>query len=167
MTADSQPEPMAARPAVSQYGIPELGSQPFSAPQVRDVTSYTLGIGTVGGFCETIINRNTQIPSEASRTFSTSKDDQTTVRIKVFQGDSRRLDENTRLGDLVLQNLPPRPRGDAEIAVTFRLDDSGMLHVQAIDLATGNQQQASLEIRGLQSQDEVAASHNRMRGMLQ
>ena len=165
--APANPYDQHARSEVSQYGLPELGSQPFNSPQIRDVTSYTLGIGTVSGFCESLIGRNTPIPHEISRNFSTSKDGQTTVRIKVFQGVSRRLEENLRLGDLVLEGLPARPRGQTTIAVTFVLNSSGMLDVHAVDTATGYQQQASLEIRGQQSDQEVAAAQERMRDIFQ
>ena len=156
------------RPAVSPYGLPELGSQPLGGgPVIRDVTSYTLGIGTVSGFCESLINRNTSIPHQVSRSFATSKDGQTTVRIKVFQGESRRLQENTQLGELVLENLPPGPRGQTAIDVTFKLNASGLLDVHAIDTATGYQQQATLEIRGMATNEEVAASQNRMQELFQ
>ena len=154
-----------SRSAVSQYGLPELGSQPFIAPQIRDVTSYTLGVGTVSGFCESLIGRNSPVPHEVGRQFSTSKDDQTTVRIQVFQGDSRRLGENMLLGDVILENLPARPRAHTTIEVTFTLDASGMLNVRALDIATGYEQQATLKIRGQQSEQEIAAAQARMRGM--
>jgi len=143
-------------------------SQPLPAdvaqtsPLIKDVTPHTLGIGTVSGFCEPLIDRNTRVPHEIKKKFSTSKDGQRTVRIKVFQGESRRLNENLRLGDLVLDNLPPRPRGQTTIEVTFALNASGMLEVFAIDTQTGYQQSAAVELLGAQSEAEIAASQQRM-----
>jgi molecular chaperone DnaK len=80
------------------------------------------------------------------------------VRIIVCQGESRRLDNNVVIGDLRLENLPPRPRGETSIEVTFQLDASGILQVRARDAQTGREQRASLDIVGtIQAQDVEAA----------
>ena len=78
--------------------------------------------------------------------FSTSRDQQQTVRIRVCQGESRRIDDNVILGDLVLEGLPPRPRGETAIEVTFQLDADGILRVRARDAHTGQEQRASLDL---------------------
>src|SRR5205085_6593656 len=82
------------------------------APVILDVTPASFGISTVGGYCEELIRRNSRVPTEMKRLFVTSRDKQRTVRIRVCQGESRRLDENVVLGDLVLENLEARPRGE-------------------------------------------------------
>ena len=96
-----------------------------------------LGIGTVAGYCEELIRRNARVPTEIRKLFTTSRDAQDTVRIIVCQGESRRLDNNVVIGDLTLGGLPPRPRGETSIEVTFQLDASGILQVRARDAHTG------------------------------
>ncbi len=134
---------------------------PAGVPTVLDVTPRGLGIGTVGGYCEELIRRNSRVPAETMKVFSTSRDQQQMVRIRVCQGESRRLDDNVILGDLVLDGLPPRPRGESAIEVTFQLDASGILQVRARDARTGKEQRASLDLVGAQSPAEVAAARER------
>ncbi|MEJ7599534.1 MAG: Hsp70 family protein [Kofleriaceae bacterium] len=131
-------------------------------PVVLEVTPRSLGIGTVAGFCEELIRRNARVPTETKKLFTTSRDRQDIVRIVVCQGESRRLDNNTVIGDLVLQNLPPRPRGETSIEVTFMLDASGILQVHARDALTGVEQRASLDLVGGVPSGEVAASRDRI-----
>ncbi len=132
------------------------------APVLLEVTPRGLGIGTVAGFCEELIRRNSRVPTETRKLFITSRDNQDMVRIVVCQGESRRLDNNTVIGDLVLQNLPPRPRGETSIEVTFALDASGVLHVRARDAQTGAEQRATLSLVGGVPAEEVAASQARL-----
>ena len=130
-----------------------------------DVTPRGLGIGTVAGFCEELIRRNSRVPTEIRKLFTTSRDLQDSVRIIVCQGESRRLDNNIVIGDLLLEGLPPRPRGETTIEVTFAIDASGILQVRARDARTGREQRASLAILGAQSQEEVAAAAERVRAL--
>jgi molecular chaperone DnaK len=109
-----------------------------------DVTPQTLGVATVGGFVEHLIPRNTAIPTNATRTFTTSVDDQTDVRIEVYQGESRMAADNEKLGEFVLGDLRPAPRGDVRIAVSFDIDASGIVNVSAEDPDSG--QAASIRI---------------------
>ena len=131
------------------------------APVVIDVTPRSLGIATVAGYCEELIRRNSRVPAEMRKLFTTSRDQQDVVRIVVCQGESRRLDNNTVIGDLVLQGLPPRPRGETSIEVTFALDASGILQVTARDAKTGKEQSARLDLVGGMPSD-VAASRERI-----
>jgi len=132
------------------------------APVVLDVTPASFGIATVAGYCEELIRRNARVPTEIKRVFVTSRDRQQTVRIRVCQGESRRLDENVVLGDLVLDNLEARPRGETSIEVTFAIDASGILQVRARDARTGQEQRANLEVLGRQSPEELAAARGRL-----
>ena len=141
-------------------GVPIV--PPPVAPLVLEVTPRGLGIGTVAGFCEELIRRNSRLPAAMKKLFTTSRDAQDLVRIVVCQGESRRLDNNTVIGDLVLANLPPRPRGETSIEVTFSLDASGILQVKARDAQTGREQIASLDLVGGMPQQEVAASRDRI-----
>ena len=138
--------------------MPQAPARP--APVVMDVTPRSLGIATVAGFCEELIRRNSHVPAEMRKLFTTSRDKQDMVRIVVCQGESRRLDNNTVIGDIVLQGLPARPRGETSIEVTFALDASGILQVTARDAKTGKQQSARLDLVG--GMQDVAASRERI-----
>ena len=114
-----------------------------------DVTPLSLGIGTVGGRVENIIGRNTPIPVERTRVFTTSVDGQEIVRIRVYQGESDREQESELLGVMELSELDPKAmRGDAQIEVTFEIDTNGILQVLAIDKNTGNETSAEIDARG-------------------
>ena len=157
------PSAMAAAAAVASIG--EDPSRPhllMQNMQVLDVTPRAFGVATVAGYCEELIRRNTRVPTEIKKTFSTSHDRQQTVRIRIFQGESRRIDDNHVIGDLVLDGLEPRPRGDLNIEVTFALDASGILNVRARDSRSGREQRAQLDIIGAQTNDEVTASRERV-----
>lgn len=135
---------------------------PQRAPVLLEVTPRGLGVGTVAGFCEELIRRNSRLPAAQRKLFTTSRDRQDVVRIVVCQGESRRMDNNTVIGDLILNNLPLRPRGETSIEVTFELDASGILQVRARDAETGREQSASLDLVGGMATQEVAASRDRI-----
>jgi len=150
-------------PASTAKGFGAVVATPIAAaPVVLDVTPRGLGVGTVAGYCEELIRRNARVPTEIRKLFTTSRDGQESVRIIVCQGESRRLDGNVVLGDLMLQGITPRSRGEVTIEVTFMLDASGILQVRARDAQTGREQRASLDLVGAMPQQEVAASRERM-----
>jgi molecular chaperone DnaK len=157
-SAPQQAKTLIAAAAPSVMPMPSAPS-----PVVLDVTPRGLGIGTVAGYCEELIRRNSRLPTEIKRNFTTSRDKQETVRIRVCQGESRRIDENLLLGDLVLEGLEPRPRGETTIEVTFAIDASGILQVRARDARTGQERRASLDVHGAQSPAEVDAARTRLR----
>jgi len=147
---------------------PALPAMPMMAPPspvVIDVTPRGLGIGTVAGFCEELIRRNSRVPTEVRKLFTTSRDRQDSVRIIVCQGESRRLDNNTVIADLRLENLLPRPRGETSIEVTFALDANGILNVRARDAQTGAEQRASLDIVGTIQQHDVEAAREKLQAL--
>jgi molecular chaperone DnaK len=143
--------------------VPAPAPPPRPPPVLLEVTPRGLGIATVAGYCEALIRRNARVPAETRKLFTTSRDQQDLVRIVVCQGESRRLDNNTVIGDLVLQNLPPRPRGETSIEVIFSLDASGVLNVRARDAQTGAEQRATLALVGGVAQEEVSASRDRIK----
>lgn len=126
-------------PPMPQYG---------GAPLLIDVTPHALGIATVGGVMDIIIERNGQLPLARTRMFSTARDDQTRVVLPVFSGNSRRIEDNRQLGVLELTNIPPGPREEVQIEVTFEVDTNGMLNVRATDMRTGLNQVARISILG-------------------
>ncbi len=113
-----------------------------------DVTPAALSIATVGGYSEKLLDKNSPIPIERTRVFTTGHDRQTRVVIDCCRGEERRFAENEPLGSVVLDGVPPGPRGDAKVEVTFRVDADGILHVRARDVRTGNKQEAKLNVLG-------------------
>jgi molecular chaperone DnaK len=139
--------------------------EPPKRAQVIDVTPSSFGLVTVGGFCEMLIRRSSQLPARAAKLFTTVRDGQSQVRIVVCQGETRRFDQNTALGDIVLHDLPQRPRGEVQIEVSFEIDTSGMLQVTARDAETGREQRVELDLVGRMEDHEVQASRKRVERM--
>jgi molecular chaperone DnaK len=121
-------------------------------PLLIDVTPISLGVETAGGFCDFLISANTPVPCDRTRVFLTASDGQTTVVVKVAQGESERFEENTYLGDLHLTGLVPAARGEVQVAVTFEIDVDGILNVRAKDEGSGRETAARLHMVGTQSE---------------
>src|SRR5512136_888484 len=120
-----------------------------------DVTPLSLGIETLGGVFTKLIERNTTIPTRKSEIFSTASDSQTSVEIKVFQGERAMAGDNRLLGVFQLVGIPPAPRGIPQIEVTFDIDANGILNVTAKDRATNNEQKITITSSSGLSKDEV------------
>ena len=112
-----------------------------------DVTSLSLGVQTYDGASAVVVPRNTTIPTDGTRTFSTAVDGQTTVEIHVLQGESSIARENDSLGRFDLDGIDPAPAGTAQIEVKFSIDLNGMVEVTARDRATGRSQKVSVVTR--------------------
>jgi molecular chaperone DnaK len=109
-----------------------------------DVTPLTLGVEVLGGLVEPIIERNTTIPVRKSKVFTTAADFQTSVVVHVVQGERPLAKDNISLGQLILDGIPPAPRGVPRIEVTFDINADGILTVIAKDLGTGKQVEAKI-----------------------
>jgi molecular chaperone DnaK len=148
---------MAARHAVTTsahstlVGVPGGITLPEGDPRrpiLLDVNPASLAIQSAGGFAERLLDKNAPIPIERTRIFTTLRDNQTRVEIDCCRGEARRYNENEPLGTLVLEDLPPRPRGDLQIEVSFKVDADGILHVSASDQASGLRREAHLQVLG-------------------
>ena len=136
-SAESGVDPMEAVAfgAAVQAGI--IAGDVTSDIVLLDVTPLTLGIETLGGVREPIIERNTTIPTSKDKTFTTAADSQTAVTINVVQGERPMVVDNVSLGSFNLTEIPPAPRGVPQINVKFDIDANGIINVTAKDLGTG------------------------------
>lgn len=122
---------------------------------LMDVTPLSLGIETVGGVSTKIIDRNTTIPTRYSQIFSTAGNFQTSVDIKVLQGERQFARDNKLIGNFRLKGIKPQPAGVPQIEVTFDIDANGIVQVSAKDLGTGKHQEITITASSNLSDDEI------------
>jgi molecular chaperone DnaK len=146
------PDEVVAIGAAVQGGV--LGGE-VKDVLLLDVTPLSLGIETLGGVFTKLIDRNTTIPTRKSEVFSTAADNQTSVEIKVYQGERAMAADNRLLGVFQLVGIPPAPRGMPQVEVTFDIDANGILNVSAKDKATNKEQKITITSSSGLSQDEI------------
>src|SRR6059036_3383810 len=146
------PDEVVAVGAAVQGGV--LGGE-VKDVLLLDVTPLSLGIETLGGVMTKLIERNTTIPTRKSETFSTAADNQTSVEIKVLQGERDFARDNKLLGVFHLIGIPTAPRGMPQIEVTFDIDANGIMNVSAKDLGTGKEQKITITSSSGLSKNEV------------
>jgi molecular chaperone DnaK len=123
-----------------------------------DVTPLTLRIGTVGGFTERIIEKNTPVPIDRSKTFTTSRDGQERVKIRVYQGESNRADECEMLGEFEFAGFRVGYRGEVKIEVTFEINTDGIVNVSAADTETGQKTSTTISLSSGLSEADIQRS---------
>ena len=148
------PDEVVAVGAAVQGGV-LAGDAGLKDVVLLDVTPLSLGIETLGGVMTKLIERNTTIPTRKTETFSTAADNQTSVEIKVIQGEREMARDNKLLGVFHLIGLPPAPRGMPQIEVTFDIDANGIMTVSAKDTGTGKEQKITITSTSGLSKDEV------------
>ena len=152
---ESGVDPMeaVAMGAAIQAGI--IAGDVTSDIVLLDVTPLTLGIETLGGVREPLIERNTTIPTSKSKVFTTAADNQTAVTIHVVQGERPMATDNVSLGSFNLTDLPPAPRGIPQIEVKFDIDANGIINVTAKDLGTQKEAKITIESTSKLSKEEI------------
>lgn len=139
---DVNPDEVVALGAAIQAGILQGDVKDIL---LVDVIPLSLSIETMGGVATKLIERNTAIPTSKSQTFSTASDNQTSVTIKVTQGERAMSADNKLLGEFNLDGIPPAPRGLPQVEVTFDVDSNGILTVKAKEKTTGKEQSIRIE----------------------
>ena len=146
------PDEVVAVGAAIQAGV--LGGE-VKDVVLLDVTPLTLGVETLGGITDKLIERNTTIPTRKSKTYTTAADGQTEVEIHVLQGEREMAQYNHSLGRFHLTGIPPAQRGLPQIEVTFDIDANGIVNVSAKDLATAKQQSITISGSTRLSREEL------------
>jgi molecular chaperone DnaK len=146
-------EVVALGAAIQAHALtaPQAGSEVL----LLDVTPQNLGIMVVGGYFQTIIARNTTVPTSETHLFTTVQDNQGSVRIAVLQGASDRAVDNELLGEFVLEGIRPARRGEVEIEVSFEISADGIVGVSARDVSTGQQQSITVTATSGLTEDEM------------
>ncbi|MDQ2986520.1 MAG: molecular chaperone DnaK [Armatimonadota bacterium] len=146
------PDEVVAIGAAIQAGV--LGGE-VKGLVLLDVTPLSLGVETLGGIADFLIERNTTIPTKKSRIYTTAQDNQSEVEIHVLQGERSRAGDNKSLGRFHLMGIPAARRGEPQVEVTFDIDANGILNVKAQDKASGKEQQITITGSGNLGREEI------------
>lgn len=155
--SEVNPDEAVASGAAVQGGILDESEHSSDVDDIvlLDVTSLSLGVETKGGLFEKIIEKNTTIPADNNKVFTTAEDNQSSVSVRVFQGEREIADKNELLGEFELTDIPPAPAGEPRIEVTFSLNESGIVSVSAEELSTNKSKEITVEGGGGLSDEEI------------
>ena len=121
-----------------------------------DITPLSLGIETVGGLMDPIIPRNSKVPTKVGRKYTTSVDGQVKLKVAVYQGERDMVGDNRKLGEFILENIPPMPAGIPQIEIQFYLDADGILRVKATENRSGTEQSVTIKSQYGITEEEMA-----------
>ena len=157
ITAQKPNQEVSPDEAVAQGAAIQAGSITGEMDDILllDVAPLSLGVEVKGGLTERLIEKNTTVPAEESKTFTTAMDNQTAVTINVVQGEREMASDNKSLGQFNLQGLPPAPAGQPQIEVTFEIDADGILQVSAEEQQSGEEASISIDDTSRLDEDEI------------
>jgi len=121
-----------------------------------DITPLSLGIETVGGLMDVIVPRNSKIPIKSGRNYTTSVDGQKNLKVSVFQGERDLVQDNRKLGEFILKNIPPMPAGIPKISIHFLIDADGILRVKAMEERSNTETEIEIKSQYGLSEEEMA-----------
>jgi molecular chaperone DnaK len=149
------PDEVVALGAAIQAQALTAPAQPGNDVLLLDVTPQNLGLMVVGGYFQTVIPRNTTVPTSQTHLFTTVQDNQTSVRIAVLQGEKERAIDNELLGEFILDGIRPARRGEVSIEVAFDISADGIVGVSARDVDTGQQQSITVTATSGLTEEEL------------
>jgi molecular chaperone DnaK len=149
------PDEVVALGAAIQAHALDAPSKKGEEVLLLDVTPQNLGLLVVGGYFQTVIPRNTTVPTSQTHLFTTVQDDQPSVRIAVLQGESEKAIDNELLGEFILDGIRPARRGQVSIEVTFQISADGIVGVSARDVDTGQEQSITVTATSGLTEDEL------------
>ena len=124
---------------------------------LSDVTPLSLGVEVIGGNMSIRVARNSSIPAHKTSIYSTVEDNQTKLRVKVYEGEHNKTAQNNLLGEFLLTDIPPMPKGEPEIHITFALDANGILNASAVEVSTGIKKEITIKNASRMSKQEIMA----------
>ncbi len=155
MTGVDPDEVVAMGAAIQAEALIRAGG---ATHRLLDVTPLTLRIGTAGGFTDRVIEKNTPIPIEQSKTYTTGRDGQDRVKIRVYQGEANRAEDCEMLGEFEFSGFRIGFRGEVKIEVTFEIDSNGIVNVSATDQETGQRTSTTITLSSGLSEDDIQSS---------
>ena len=157
ITAQKPNQEVSPDEAVAQGASIQAGSITGEMDDILllDVAPLSLGVEVKGGLTERLIEKNTTVPAEESKTFTTAMDNQSAVTINVVQGEREMASDNKSLGQFNLEGLPPAPAGQPQIEVTFEIDADGILQVSAEEQQSGEEASISIDDTSRLDEDEI------------
>ena len=149
---DINPDEVVARGAAIQADVLAGNNSDLL---LLDVTPLSLGIETVGGLMDTVIPRNSKVPASVAKSYTTSVDGQTNLKVAVFQGERELVQDNRQLGEFILKGIPPMPAGIPKIKVEFVIDADGIMRIKAMEERSGTKTEIQIKSQYGISEEEM------------
>jgi molecular chaperone DnaK len=151
-------EVVAMGAAIQANSLMEAKGEGAGSHYPLDVTPLTLRVGTVGGYTDKIIDKNTPIPIERSKSYTTNRDGQEKVKIRVYQGESNKAADCEMLGEFEFSGFRIGYRGEVRIEVTFEIDTNGIVNVTAADVETGQKTSCTIRLSSGLTEDMIKSA---------